>query len=199
MFFLICHVAEFNVWTREAGAGGLSIAVEGPSRAEISFEERKDGSCGVSYVAQEPGMYKHTQTNAFLSCAAFKVLYSSMWSNLRSCIPSFNADTQQMYLISKLFAGDYEVSIKFNDEHIPDSPFLVPVCAPVDDARRLTVTSLQVRHEETSTHRCMSAAIKVQLFTSQNNQRDSYNGKRWNSVQMLFIWQFLCNDTHTFP
>ncbi|XP_067288443.1 filamin-B isoform X2 [Pseudorasbora parva] len=85
--------AEFNVWTREAGAGGLSIAVEGPSRAEISFEERKDGSCGVSYLAQEP--------------------------------------------------GDYEVSIKFNDEHIPDSPFLVPVCAPVDDARRLTVTSLQ--------------------------------------------------------
>ncbi|KAL0180671.1 hypothetical protein M9458_023077, partial [Cirrhinus mrigala] len=84
---------EFNVWTREAGAGGLSIAVEGPSRAEISFEERKDGSCGVSYVAQEP--------------------------------------------------GDYEVSIKFNDEHIPESPYLVPVYAPVDDARRLTVTSLQ--------------------------------------------------------
>ncbi|KAJ8259883.1 hypothetical protein GJAV_G00174540 [Gymnothorax javanicus] len=85
--------AEFSVWTREAGAGGLSIAVEGPSRAEISFEDRKDGSCGVSYVAQEP--------------------------------------------------GDYEVSIKFNDQHIPDSPFLVPVCAPTDDARRLTVTSLQ--------------------------------------------------------
>ncbi|XP_073773215.1 filamin-B isoform X1 [Danio rerio] len=89
----VCEPAEFTVWTREAGAGGLSIAVEGPSRAEISFEERKDGSCGVSYVAQEP--------------------------------------------------GDYEVSIKFNDEHIPESPFLVPVFAPVDDARRLTVTSLQ--------------------------------------------------------
>uniref|UniRef100_A0A8C2DCL5 Filamin B n=1 Tax=Cyprinus carpio TaxID=7962 RepID=A0A8C2DCL5_CYPCA len=104
--------AEFNVWTREAGAGGLSIAIEGPSRAEISFEERKDGSCSVSYVAQEP--------------------------------------------------GDYEVSIKFNDEHIPDSPYLVPVSAPVDDARRLTVTSLQVRHEETSTHRRLSAAIHSQ-------------------------------------
>ncbi|KAG8138534.1 hypothetical protein E2320_004480 [Naja naja] len=65
--------AEFSIWTREAGAGGLSIAVEGPSKAEIAFEDRKDGSCGVSYVVQEP--------------------------------------------------GDYEVSIKFNDEHIPDSPF----------------------------------------------------------------------------
>ncbi|XP_062316592.1 filamin-B [Osmerus eperlanus] len=85
--------AEFSIWTREAGAGGLSIAVEGPSRAEISFEDRKDGSCGVAYVAQEP--------------------------------------------------GDYEVSIKFNEQHIPESPYLVPVCAPVDDARRLTVTSLQ--------------------------------------------------------
>ncbi|XP_061106618.1 filamin-A isoform X5 [Conger conger] len=85
--------AEFSIWTREAGAGGLSIAVEGPSKAEISFEDRKDGSCGVTYVVQEP--------------------------------------------------GDYEVSIKFNDEHIPDSPFIVPIASLSDDARRLTVTSLQ--------------------------------------------------------
>ncbi|KAJ8387375.1 hypothetical protein AAFF_G00157520 [Aldrovandia affinis] len=85
--------AEFSIWTREAGAGGLSIAVEGPSKAEISFEDRKDGSCGVTYIVQEP--------------------------------------------------GDYEVSIKFNDEHIPDSPFVVPIATLSDDARRLTVTSLQ--------------------------------------------------------
>ncbi|XP_067915420.1 filamin-C isoform X2 [Heterodontus francisci] len=50
--------AEFSIWTREAGAGGLSIAVEGPSKAEISFEDRKDGSCGVSYIVQEPGDYE---------------------------------------------------------------------------------------------------------------------------------------------
>ncbi|XP_066452680.1 filamin-B isoform X9 [Eleutherodactylus coqui] len=85
--------AEFSIWTREAGAGGLSIAVEGPSKAEIAFEDRKDGSCGVSYVVQEP--------------------------------------------------GDYEVIIKFNDEHIPQSPFMVPIIATSDDARRLTVSSLQ--------------------------------------------------------
>ncbi|KAF7664185.1 hypothetical protein LDENG_00185990 [Lucifuga dentata] len=85
--------AEFSIWTREAGAGGLSIAVEGPSRAEIAFDDRKDGSCGVSYIAQEP--------------------------------------------------GDYEISVKFNEQHIPDSPYLVPVVAPVNDARRLTVTGLQ--------------------------------------------------------
>lgn len=46
--------------------------------------------------------------------------------------------------------GNYEVSIKFNDEHIPDSPYLVPVIAPSDDARCLTVMSLQVRRKEAS-------------------------------------------------
>lgn len=40
--------------------------------------------------------------------------------------------------------GDYEVSIKFNNEHIPDSPFIVPIATLSDEARRLTVTSLQV-------------------------------------------------------
>uniref|UniRef100_A0A8C8SPR0 Filamin C n=1 Tax=Pelusios castaneus TaxID=367368 RepID=A0A8C8SPR0_9SAUR len=101
--------AEFSIWTREAGAGGLSIAVEGPSKAEITFEDRKDGSCGVSYIVQEP--------------------------------------------------GDYEVSIKFNDEHVPDSPFVVPVASPSDDARRLTVTSLQ----ETGLKVNQPASFAVQL------------------------------------
>ncbi|KAM3588274.1 uncharacterized protein V6R79_025306 [Siganus canaliculatus] len=101
--------AEFSIWTREAGAGGLSIAVEGPSKAEITFEDRKDGSCGVSYVVQEP--------------------------------------------------GDYEVSIKFNDEHIPDSPFLVPVATRCDGARRLAITSLQ----ETGLKVGHEASFAVQL------------------------------------
>lgn len=88
--------ADFSVWTREAGAGGLSIAMEGPSRAELSFSDSKDGSCDVSYVAQEP--------------------------------------------------GHYEISVKFNEQHIPDSPFLVPVVAPLNDVRRLTVSGLQVKY-----------------------------------------------------
>ncbi|XP_067124657.1 LOW QUALITY PROTEIN: filamin-A-like [Centruroides vittatus] len=49
---------EFNVWTREAGAGSLAISVEGPSKAEIDFKDRKDGSCYVSYVVSEPGEYR---------------------------------------------------------------------------------------------------------------------------------------------
>lgn len=46
---------EFNVWTREAGAGSLAISVEGPSKAEIDFKDRKDGSCYVSYRVGDPG------------------------------------------------------------------------------------------------------------------------------------------------
>ena len=69
------QINEFSIWTREAGAGGLSIAVEGPSKADIQFEDRKDGSCGVQYSVSE--------------------------------------------------SGPYEVSIKFNDEQIPGSPFPV--------------------------------------------------------------------------
>lgn len=29
--------------------------MEGPSKAEIAFEDRNDGSSGVSYIVQEPG------------------------------------------------------------------------------------------------------------------------------------------------
>lgn len=45
---------------------------------------------------------------------------------------------------SVCFPGDYEVSIKFNNEHVPDSPFIVPIATLSDEARRLTLTSLQV-------------------------------------------------------
>jgi len=85
---------EFMIWTREAGAGGLSIAMEGPAKAEIDFEDRKDGSCSVSYVTTEP--------------------------------------------------GEYLVSIKFNDTHIPDSPFKVPISAAgAPDAQRMTIQQLR--------------------------------------------------------
>jgi len=87
---LINIPADFSIWTREAGAGGLSIAVEGPSKAEINFEDRKDGSCGVSYVVTE--------------------------------------------------AGDYEVCVKFNEDHIEGSPFPVTVndgSPPKSDATKV--------------------------------------------------------------
>ncbi|XP_059218764.1 filamin-A isoform X6 [Stomoxys calcitrans] len=80
---------EFNVWTREAGGGSLAISVEGPSKAEIEFKDRKDGSCDVAYKVTEP--------------------------------------------------GEYRVGLKFNDRHIPDSPFKVYVSPDAGDAHKLEV------------------------------------------------------------
>ncbi|XP_025198820.1 filamin-A isoform X2 [Melanaphis sacchari] len=80
---------EFNVWTREAGPGSLAISVEGPSKAEIDFKDRKDGSCYVSYVVGEP--------------------------------------------------GEYRIGIKFNDQHIPDSPYKLFISPAMGDAHKLEV------------------------------------------------------------
>lgn len=60
---ILLPAGEFSIYTREAGAGGLSIAVEGPGKAEIDFEDRKDGSCGVNYVVTEPGEKMFSQLN----------------------------------------------------------------------------------------------------------------------------------------
>ncbi|RXG52936.1 Filamin-A, partial [Armadillidium vulgare] len=80
---------EFNVWTREAGAGTLAISVEGPSKAVIDFKDRKDGSCNVAYRVSEP--------------------------------------------------GEYRIGIKFNDKHVPDSPFKVYVTPAMGEARKVEV------------------------------------------------------------
>ncbi|KAK8788624.1 hypothetical protein V5799_021603 [Amblyomma americanum] len=94
---------EFNVWTREAGAGSLSISVEGPSKAKIDFKDRKDGSCYISYVVKDPGM---------------------------------------PLSLSRLCLGEYRVGIKFNDQHIPDSPFKVYVMPQAGDTSKIELGSV---------------------------------------------------------
>lgn len=109
-------LGEFNIYTREAGAGGLSIAVEGPSKAELDFDDRKDGSCGVKYVVTEP--------------------------------------------------GEYLVSVKFNDEHIPESPFKVYITPSIGDARKLSVAALQQKGLQVSVgmRKNGETCIDTQLF-----------------------------------
>lgn len=70
---LVDRPAEFTVETKGAGAGGLSLAIEGPSEAKLTCNDHGDGTCSVKYTPVEP--------------------------------------------------GDYEIHIKFADEHIPGSPF----------------------------------------------------------------------------
>ncbi len=49
--------AHFTIVTKDAGAGGLALAVEGPSKAEITCKDNKDGTCSVSYMPTCPGEY----------------------------------------------------------------------------------------------------------------------------------------------
>lgn len=52
----VCRFVDvFNIYTREAGAGELSVAVEGPSDALIKLEERPHGFLGVSYKVKVAG------------------------------------------------------------------------------------------------------------------------------------------------
>jgi len=48
-------IDDFTIYTHEAGAGALSIAMEGPSKADIDFKDKKDGTCDVQYTVTEPG------------------------------------------------------------------------------------------------------------------------------------------------
>lgn len=68
---------HFNIYTREAGAGSLSVAVEGPSKAQIKIEERPHGFLGVSYKVDKPGtctlIIIHATNNILFSCV---VLFS---------------------------------------------------------------------------------------------------------------------------
>jgi len=51
----VCVVDPFTIITREAGAGAISLGVEGPSKAVIDYQDRRDGTSDVNYVVTEPG------------------------------------------------------------------------------------------------------------------------------------------------
>lgn len=71
-------------------SGGLSLAVEGPSKAEITCKDNKDGTCTVSYLPTAP--------------------------------------------------GDYNIIVKFDNKHIPGSPFTAKI------------TGEEINHVSYSTH-----------------------------------------------
>merc|ERR1719431_796281 len=68
-------------------------AIHGSLRSvEVEFKDRKDGSCHVSYVVEEP--------------------------------------------------GEYSVGIRFNDQHIPGSPYKVYILPSADDAERVRMSNV---------------------------------------------------------
>lgn len=47
----------FSVDTRNAGYGGLSLSIEGPSKADIKCTDKEDGTLNISYKPTVPGSY----------------------------------------------------------------------------------------------------------------------------------------------
>ncbi|BFZ03233.1 hypothetical protein BsWGS_06272 [Bradybaena similaris] len=83
----------FNIYTREAGQGTLTVGVEGICKAVIQLEERPNGFLGAQYKVDKPGMYG--------------------------------------------------IHLKFNDTHIPGSPFMVNIAPDSGVAKQVTVHSLK--------------------------------------------------------
>ena len=54
------EACEFRIVTKDAGTGGLAVAVEGPSKAEIQCRDNKNGTCDVVYYPTAPGDYTIT-------------------------------------------------------------------------------------------------------------------------------------------
>ena len=73
--------------TKSAGPGGLSLAIEGPSKAEITCTDNGDGSCNVKYVPDEPGtliVFRCLDLLLFFSKIKVKVSLFTVGSSISS-------------------------------------------------------------------------------------------------------------------
>ncbi|MGH0123638.1 UNVERIFIED_CONTAM: hypothetical protein FKN15_012778 [Acipenser sinensis] len=57
VYGIVNKPATFTIFTEDAGEGGLDLAIEGPSKSEISCTDNKDGTCTVTYLPTLPGQY----------------------------------------------------------------------------------------------------------------------------------------------
>lgn len=97
------HPFIFHCWKSAAPAqvrprlvaGGLSLAIEGPSKADISCVDNQDGTCTVSYLPVLP--------------------------------------------------GDYSILVKYNDKHIPGSPFSARITGN-DFQPRIVCLNIRIRN-----------------------------------------------------
>lgn len=58
-WFTVFYINYFyeEIFFTLTGYGGLSLSIEGPSKADIECLDNEDGSCRVTYKPTEPGNY----------------------------------------------------------------------------------------------------------------------------------------------
>lgn len=58
-WFTVFYINYFyeEIFFNLTGYGGLSLSIEGPSKADIECLDNEDGSCRVTYKPTEPGNY----------------------------------------------------------------------------------------------------------------------------------------------
>lgn len=94
-YLTVCFDSVQSRWPSPSlSPGGLDLAIEGPSKAEISCVDNKDGTCTVSYLPTLP--------------------------------------------------GDYNILVKYNDEHIAGSPFTARITGQAPMHNISTVNCLAV-------------------------------------------------------
>ena len=112
---------EFNIYTREAGSGNLSVSIEGPSKADVQLKDLGHGYTICCYKVSKPGSNPSTHVHCIRAC--LKATYA-----INCCVP-----------------GEYGVHVKYDDEHVPDSPVMVYVAPEAGDAKLCTVHSIRDR------------------------------------------------------
>jgi len=51
-------IADEFIFITSLFIGGLSVSIEGPSKAQLTCVDNSDGTCSASYLPTEPGEYK---------------------------------------------------------------------------------------------------------------------------------------------
>uniref|UniRef100_A0A8C3CEK2 Filamin C n=1 Tax=Cairina moschata TaxID=8855 RepID=A0A8C3CEK2_CAIMO len=102
---------------------GLSLAVEGPSKAEITCKDNKDGTCTVSYLPTAPGDY-----NIIVRFDDKHIPGSPFTAKITGI--SFTPKE----------VGEHVVSVKKSGQHVTNSPFKILVGqSEIGDASRVKV------------------------------------------------------------
>ena len=75
-----------NIILLPTGYGGLSLSIEGPSKADIECHDNEDGSCKVTYKPTEPGNYivnvKFADEHVPGTCFYFQRKHVSLFTRL---------------------------------------------------------------------------------------------------------------------